>query len=209
MSKKRVHLIDVKSLRILEHTSIAIQQAMKEQCYLVGSVLETPEYRDVDVRMIFEDEKFEKLFGEGSPEISLFWSLVCTALGEYMSNRTGLPIDFQIQKRSRISEEDWNKERVPLGVFPSNITPQWMEKPKPELKTKSGWWEEVSPENLPPVWVLVLGCVMMKKQPEGVEKEPYYCLCYRDENNPAKWYNEVDRTAMEIPPTYWMEIVNP
>jgi hypothetical protein len=70
--------------------------------YLVGSVLERSDFRDVDVRMIMGDAKWRALFGSGeNGEILPFWSLTCTALSEYLAKRTGLRIDFQIQSMSQ------------------------------------------------------------------------------------------------------------
>jgi hypothetical protein len=68
--------------------------------FLVGSVLERPDFRDVDVRTIMADEVYDRLFpgGESGTDSDAFWSLLCTAIGGYLSQATGLPIDFQIQR---------------------------------------------------------------------------------------------------------------
>lgn len=68
--------------------------------FLVGSCLERPDFRDVDVRTIMEDEAFDKLFpgGESGTDSDAFWSLLCESIGAYLAQATGLPIDFQIQR---------------------------------------------------------------------------------------------------------------
>ena len=68
--------------------------------FLVGSCLERPDFRDVDVRAIMADEAYDRLFpgGESGTESDAFWSLLCTAIGGYLAQATGLPIDFQIQR---------------------------------------------------------------------------------------------------------------
>ena len=110
---------------MLAHACLIVEDALGEQAYLVGSATESRDYRDVDIRMIFDDDKYETLFGEAYSETSPFWSLLCASISEYLQNRTGLPVDFQIQKRSRVSEADWPKERIPVSVYPGNVRPAW------------------------------------------------------------------------------------
>ena len=40
-----------------------MEQAFGSICYLVGSATKRPDFRDVDVRMILDDEEFHALFG--------------------------------------------------------------------------------------------------------------------------------------------------
>lgn len=95
-------------------------------CYLVGSVLERPNFRDVDIRLILPDAKYETVFGTTYAEGSLFWSLTCTAFSEYIEKRTGLNIDFQIQSSSKANgKQHGDKPREPLGLYPSGGEPLW------------------------------------------------------------------------------------
>ena len=76
--------------------------------YHVGSSLERKDWRDVDVRLILDDDEFERRFGpihsaEANRKLGAITLAFC-ALGKEM---TGLPIDFQIQPRS------WANERYP------------------------------------------------------------------------------------------------
>ena len=87
-----------------------VGQALDETCYLVGSVLETRDYRDVDVRVIMDDDKFIALFGR-DPGLNAFWSLLSVSISEYLRRRTDLAVDFQIQRRSRVKDDDWAKRR--------------------------------------------------------------------------------------------------
>lgn len=88
-------------------------------CYLVGSCLQRPDYRDVDVRLILGDRKWQMLFGEGdNGEVLRFWSLINTALSEYIAKRTGLRIDFQIQSMTQANGKMHGKKpRQSVGVF--------------------------------------------------------------------------------------------
>ncbi|MEU6340239.1 hypothetical protein ABZ883_04720 [Streptomyces sp. NPDC046977] len=68
--------------------------------YLVGSAARGKEWRDVDVRLILPDKEFDALFpGHLKPDhADARWSLLCAAISELGRMRTGLPIDFQIQR---------------------------------------------------------------------------------------------------------------
>ena len=113
----------------LGHALLIVEKAFGAQCFLVGSATKTTDFRDVDVRMIMEDEAFAQLFGTEFHRHSLnpFWSLLMVSISEYLQKRTGLPIDFQISPRSGVKEADWDKERVPLTMFMdrSDDSPPW------------------------------------------------------------------------------------
>lgn len=70
--------------------------------YIVGSCLERPDWRDVDVRMMLDDKAFQELFPSaclisGSWEFDPRWTLLTVAISNWMRQQTGLPIDFQFQ----------------------------------------------------------------------------------------------------------------
>lgn len=71
--------------------------------YLVGSAATGKTWRDVDVRLILPDEEFDQLFPDGS-QGNAMWALLCAALSELGKQRTGLPVDFQIQRRSNAND---------------------------------------------------------------------------------------------------------
>lgn len=112
----------------LDQVAHFVSKALGNTCYLVGSATEKRDFRDVDIRMIFDDVKWVALFGDkSSGGHSFFWSLLCVSVSEYMSKRTGLKVDFQIQKRSSVRKSDWEKPRSPIGMFYSFETdPAWM-----------------------------------------------------------------------------------
>lgn len=85
-------------------------------CYLVGSSLERRDYRDVDVRLILNDEEYARLFRSTDGWLNPFWSLLCTALSDWLSQQTGLPIDFQIQQQTHANATHSGK-RTALGIF--------------------------------------------------------------------------------------------
>jgi hypothetical protein len=80
--------------------------------YLVGSVTERHDYRDVDVRTILDDERFDELFkGE-----RFFWSLFCAGVAAYLSQATGLTVDYQVQRRTDANEKYIAGNRNPIGT---------------------------------------------------------------------------------------------
>ena len=98
----------------LHNLDVACEQivrAFNTHPYLVGSVEQHREYRDVDVRLILDDDHFDALFGNRM----LLWAFVSHVTGEYLRARTGLPIDFQIQRMTEANAKH-DKPRNPLGM---------------------------------------------------------------------------------------------
>ena len=89
-----------------------IYEAFGEYPYLVGSVQERTAgpRSDVDVRLILDDEKYDALVS--SPE---FRTMLDIAFSAYLHAMTGLPIDFQIQRRTDANTQHAGKQRNPLG----------------------------------------------------------------------------------------------
>lgn len=70
--------------------------------YQVGSSLERPDWRDVDLRYILPDGDFAKLFPDAGDnwEFDPRWLLMTTAISQWLSTQSGLPIDFQFQPQT-------------------------------------------------------------------------------------------------------------
>jgi hypothetical protein len=86
--------------------------------YLVGSALFSKTWRDVDVRIILDDDEYEAM-GLGKPNLTHHngkWVALCLAFSALGKQMTGLPIDFQIQQRTRANEE-FQQSRSALGVI--------------------------------------------------------------------------------------------
>lgn len=77
-------------------------------CYLVGSALERPDWRDIDVRFIMKDEEFDRLFPgtlkDGIWEFDARWLLLTVSISEHLRRLTGLPVDFQFQPQTHANE---------------------------------------------------------------------------------------------------------
>lgn len=74
--------------------------------YVVGSCLERPDFRDVDVRMMMDDASFSRLFPAANIDPATWefdprWCLMVVSISKWMSDQTGLPVDFQFQPMSR------------------------------------------------------------------------------------------------------------
>jgi len=89
--------------------------------FLVGSSLTRRDYRDVDLRLIVTDEDFARLFpGElGASWRHPFWSLLCSSISLYLSQVSGLPVDFQVQSMTEANRDYAapEHERCALGLF--------------------------------------------------------------------------------------------
>jgi hypothetical protein len=81
--------------------------------YLVGSagIGGKSSWRDVDVRLMLDDEEFDKV----CPTLQR-WELLSLAIGDYLRKETGLPVDFQIQRTTEANAKHGGKPRNPLGM---------------------------------------------------------------------------------------------
>jgi hypothetical protein len=75
--------------------------------FLVGSALTGENPRDVDVRLMLDDDQYEHFCGPYvTPErTNPRWAAICMAFSELGRKLTGLPIDFQIQRRGEANEK--------------------------------------------------------------------------------------------------------
>lgn len=106
----------------------AIVDAYGWNVFHVGSSLRsltagTP-WRDVDVRCILDDDEFDRVFpdafrvGDDWPRDARL-ALMNVVTSEWLSARTGLPIDFQFQRRTQANEKYGgpDHQRSALGIF--------------------------------------------------------------------------------------------
>ena len=77
--------------------------------YLVGSVMERPSFRDVDVRLILSDEQYDRLSDDK-------WLVLGFVTSRHLATTTGLPIDFQFQRQTEANVAYGHKLRTPLGM---------------------------------------------------------------------------------------------
>ncbi len=95
-----------------------------EHTYHVGSSLEKKDgWRDVDVRVILEDEVWDamKLGDPKNPHTNAKWVAYCLCLSAFGKELTGLPIDCQLQRQTEANEEfgrGKGTSRSFLGLIP-------------------------------------------------------------------------------------------
>jgi hypothetical protein len=127
-TKPRTTLLTTAELYNLDSACRLISRAFRGgPPYLVGTagVGSADSYRDVDVRLMLDDDEFAEVCPTRER-----WELLCLAIGAYLRDRTGLPVDFQIQLTSVANERYGDKPRNPLGMSRrfaggGDGTPEW------------------------------------------------------------------------------------
>lgn len=105
----------------LELACKRLNAAFTGQCYVVGSVLKRADWRDVDVRLMMDDEEFLKLFPDVSPRLERTWEfdsrwlLLTTTISDWLKQQTGLPVDFQFQPTT-FANKRHSGIRNPIGI---------------------------------------------------------------------------------------------
>lgn len=98
-------------LQELDEACAPFLEAFGTHPYLVGSASQRSDFRDVDVRLILTDEEYDTLFAD-RPGL---WALLSRLGATYLRSRTGLPVDFQVQRQTEANEKYGN-----LGETPRN-----------------------------------------------------------------------------------------
>lgn len=97
---------------LLDEACKPIAEAFDEAPFLVGTSANRQDYRDVDVRLILDDDVYARLAEVVDAPLREFLGI---AIGEYLAARTGLPIDFQVQQQTAANEAHAGV-RNPLGM---------------------------------------------------------------------------------------------
>jgi hypothetical protein len=115
--REKFNYIGAPAVFALDLAARHIRDAFGGSCYVVGSALERPDWRDVDVRLIMDDSEFESEFpGVGRNwQLDSKWLLLTTSISKWLSDQTGLPVDFQFQPQNHVDHHESNKRRDPIG----------------------------------------------------------------------------------------------
>lgn len=89
--------------------------------YHVGSSLQRPDWRDVDLVMILSDEAFEREFPNAPLHSAAWehdpkWLVLTVSLSKWLSEKSGVPVDFKFQPRS-FANERHDGPRNPIGRY--------------------------------------------------------------------------------------------
>ena len=100
--KKRASYLTVQQMFNLQHACRLLTASFGFHTYLVGSAMERPDYRDVDLRCILDDDDYDRFIGTNLTRLRL----LNVALSEWIAARSGgLPIDFQFQRNTEANAE--------------------------------------------------------------------------------------------------------
>lgn len=106
----------ISEITLLEDWAIHVRR-MWGTPYLVGSALATRDCRDVDVRVLLDQDEWATLL-PGLDDCDIRhpkWSGICTAMSVWGQKVTGLPIDFQLQPQDKANEQ-YSGRRHALGL---------------------------------------------------------------------------------------------
>lgn len=109
--------LDAPVLTRLDLASVLVREVIGTP-YLVGSCLTRDDYRDVDIRVILNDDRYRQLFRIDPPHADPLRHLIEDALTKHYVAATGLRIDFQIQQMTDANRQYPNGSRHPLGIYP-------------------------------------------------------------------------------------------
>lgn len=119
---RSVSYLSVPDFHRLNWACRPITEAFGNPPYLVGSALTRPDFRDIDLRLILDDEVVERMFnpnGEyfssGDPKaVRLLLNIALSDLIARAANPPA-PIDFQIQSMSEANVPEHGR-RNPMGM---------------------------------------------------------------------------------------------
>jgi hypothetical protein len=110
----RTDLLTTTQMYHLDQACELVSKAFGGECpYLVGTagLGGADSYRDVDVRLMLDDGEF----AAACPTRER-WELLCLSVGAYLASRTGLAIDFQVQRVTEANAKHGRQPRNPLGI---------------------------------------------------------------------------------------------
>jgi hypothetical protein len=108
LAKRKASYVGAPACFALDIACRLLNEAFHEDgygCYLVGSATSRADWRDIDVVAILSDDAFESLFPDahvqqGSFEHDPRWLVLTVALSKWLSEQSGLPVDFKFQPQT-------------------------------------------------------------------------------------------------------------
>lgn len=112
MSGRRGSSLGPAEMFILNQWAAALRVVFEEPPILVGSVTRAEAWRDVDVRLMLDQDRWDTLTNHGDADQLQILNVAFTMWGQRC---TGLPIDFQFQQVDEANAEYPTGQRIPLG----------------------------------------------------------------------------------------------
>lgn len=119
-AQQRANYLPITRYHDLNIACQILAEAFDWNVYLVGSCMTRPDYRDVDVRCILDDEVFDREFpGHVAAEKAALNDVKLLAMNlafsAYLSKQSQLDVDFQFQRRTQANEK-FRGVRSALGI---------------------------------------------------------------------------------------------
>lgn len=116
--KAYAHYLTVLDYFNLDQAVKVLGQTFHYNVYLVGSVLTRPNFRDVDLRCMLDDEDYDKLFSSSYNDLNCdhMRKVMNISISSWLKSLTGLPVDFQFQKTSEANKEFPRQPRSSIGL---------------------------------------------------------------------------------------------
>jgi len=120
--RKKACYVGVPTIFKLELACQQLFRAFGEVPYLVGSSLERPDWRDIDLVMILADEDFSTMFPGASIDQSTWefdpkWLLMSVMISDWLTHQCGKPVDFKFQPRTAANKRHKGPRKAMGLVF--------------------------------------------------------------------------------------------
>lgn len=105
-ARKKASYVGVPAIFKLELACQHLFRGFGHVCYLVGSALQRPDWRDIDIVMIMPDDEFAAEFPNAGTnwEFDAKWLIMTIAISEWLSAQCGHMVDFKFQQRTAANE---------------------------------------------------------------------------------------------------------
>lgn len=119
--RKKVSYVGVPAIFELNLACHLLVRGFGHTIYLVGSALDRPDWRDVDLVMIMSDEAFAAEFpcsglNGGHWELDPKWLVMTCAISKWLAEKSGVLVDFKFQPRTWANERHKGR-RSAMGHF--------------------------------------------------------------------------------------------
>ena len=121
-TRPKASYVGVPAIFELELACQHLYRAFGNVCYLVGSAIERPDWRDIDIVMIMDDEEFAAEFPAATAggchwEFDPKWLIMTIAISKWLSAQCGHLVDFKFQPRTHANERHKGRRHAMGLIF--------------------------------------------------------------------------------------------